>query len=62
MSNKNIISFGTKEELNKKRREEFIKLTPNKRFEEFLKLCVEMAFFSGSNKTNKKSDNYIIEL
>lgn len=55
------IRFETKEESNKRRQEEFLKLSGHERFMAFLKLMQDMKQFPTSAKPEKK-DNFVIEI
>lgn len=53
------IRFETKEESNKRRQEEFLKLSGHERFMAFLKLMYDMKKFPTKAKPEKK-DNFVI--
>lgn len=54
------ISFGTKEENNKRRQEEFLKLHPADRVWSFLKLSTQMLAFP-TNAPKEDKGNFILE-
>ena len=54
------ISFGTKEENNKRRQEEFLKLSPGERVWSFLKLSTQMLAFP-SNASKPDKGNFVLE-
>jgi len=55
------ITFTTKEESNKKRQEEFLKLSPIERIYSFLELVVRVNKFPTKYK-KEKNNNFVIEL
>ncbi|MEL1243444.1 hypothetical protein AAEO56_04155 [Flavobacterium sp. DGU11] len=55
------IRFETKEESNRRRQEEFLKLSGGERVMNFLKLSMQMKMFPTSAKPDKSS-NFIIEI
>lgn len=55
------IWFETKEESNRRRQEEFLKLSGHERFMAFLRLMQEMKQFPTTAKP-EKNDNFVIKL
>ena len=59
------ITFTTKEESNKKRQEEFLKLEPIERIYKFLELVVRVNKFptkTDNYRIKKKNNNFVIEI
>ena len=61
------IAFRTKEESNNQQREDFLKLTPAKRFEKFLEMMEAFEMFPvneriDKEKMKKEKNNFIIEI
>lgn len=54
------IRFQTKEESNKKQKEDFLKLSKTERFYSFLRLSERISRFPVKNKVDKNKDNFII--
>jgi len=55
------ITFTTKEESNKRRENDFLKLKPVERFYKFLELMIVINKYP-TKKRNKKKNNFVIEI